>query len=283
LHLLKAFRPLQWIKNGLIFIPCLFALQVSEFHNVAIDLIIVALSFCYMSSGIYLFNDLADRKSDAIHPIKKYRAIASGKVNPKLASLACFILLIGGIVLVGSVDPVLLIPSGIYITINCGYSLGLKTIVVLDLFSVTSGYVIRTVVGAMAINAEPSPWLYTTTGAAALFIVVGKRYAEMRLTDEHRRRAVLERYSFNLVTQLLTISAASALLSYTLYTVEKEMLLTLPSVAFGLFRYLYLLNTSKSAESPERLIIQDIPLILSVISWMIISAFILGEWYPQMM
>ena len=283
MYLLKAFRPLQWIKNGLIFIPCVFALQLTEIHNVLLDLIIVALAFCCMSSAIYLFNDLADRKSDARHPIKKNRAIASGKVNPKLASLACFILLLGGVVLVGSVDPVLLIPSGIYIAINCGYSLGLKAIVILDLFSVTSGYVIRTVVGAMAINAEPSPWLYTTTGAAALFIVVGKRYAEMRLTQEHKRRQVLERYSLNLVSQLLTISAASALLSYTLYTVEKEMLLTLPSVAFGLFRYLYLLNTSESAESPERLIIQDIPLILSVISWIIISAFILGEWYPQMM
>lgn len=283
MYLLKAFRPLQWIKNGLIFIPCVFALQLTEIHNVLLDLIIVALAFCCMSSAIYLFNDLTDRKSDARHPIKKNRAIASGKVNPKLASLACFILLLGGVVLVGSVDTVLLIPSGIYIAINCGYSLGLKAIVVLDLFSVTSGYVIRTVVGAMAINAEPSPWLYTTTGAAALFIVVGKRYAEMRLTQEHKRRQVLERYSLNLVSQLLTISAASAILSYTLYTVEKEMLLTLPPVAFGLFRYLYLLNTSESAESPERLIIQDIPLILSVISWIIISAFILGEWYPQMM
>ena len=128
-----------------------------------------------------------------------------------------------------------------------------------------SGYVIRAVSGALAIDVDPSPWLYTTTGAGALFIVLGRRYAEVRLGGDssERQRRVLARYSGPFVSQLLTISATAALLSYTLYTIEADnlpdnnaMLFTLPLVALGLFRYLYLLNNSSEAEAPEQLMVR---------------------------
>ena len=147
----------------------------------------------------------------------------------------------------------------------------------MDVMIVAAGYVIRAVAGAVAIDVTPSPWLYVTTGAAALFIVLGRRYAEVRLAGDGAagQRAVLSSYAGPFIGQILAMSATAALLSYTLYTVEavnlprnNTMLLTIPLVVFGLFRYLYLLNTSQKAESPEELIARDLPLVLSIIGWL---------------
>ena len=149
---------------------------------------------------------------------------------------------------------------------------------------VAGGYVIRAVAGAVAIDVSPSPWLYATTAAAALFIVVGRRYAEVRLAgdDASGQRSVLGKYAGPFISQLLTITATAAWLSYTLYTVEAEnlpqnntMLLTIPLVSFGLFRYLYLLNTSKEAEAPEQLIMRDAPLVLSILGWIVAAVLVL--------
>jgi hypothetical protein len=150
--------------------------------------------------------------------------------------------------------------------------------------AVASGYVIRAVAGAVAINVVPSPWLYATTGAAAMFIVLGRRYAEVRLAGDGmaEQRTVLSKYAGPFIGQLLTISAAAAWLSYTLYVVEADnlpqnntMLLTVPLVTLGLFRYLYLLNTSDEAEAPEQLIIRDLPMVLSVIGWTVVASLVL--------
>lgn len=277
MYLLKACRPLQWIKNGVIFLPCIFAIDhiPRSLYLSLLDLICVSIAFCCMSSAVYLFNDLMDREIDSKHPLKKDRPIASGNLNPKIATIASTILMLGGIIGTAFIQPLLIIPSIIYLTVNIGYSLGIKRIVILDIFSVASGYLIRIVVGAWTIQVEPSEWLYVTTGVAALFIVIGRRYAEVRLTPSHKRREVLKGYTNDLVTQLMIISASAAFLSYTLYTVEKGMILTLPSVAFGLFRYVYLLNTNSRAESPEHLIVHDIPLIAGILSWIFISAIVI--------
>ena len=182
------------------------------------------------------------------------------------------------------VEPLLGVAGGLYSVINIGYSLGLKRVVLLDVFAVTSGYVIRAAAGAIAIDVTPSPWLYATTGAGALFIVIGRRFAEVRLAGDEaeERRTVLKDYSGPFIDQLLLLSAAAAWLSYTLYTVEatnlpenNTMLFTLPFVTFGLFRYLFLLNNSEQAEAPEQLIIQDIPLVLSIICWVAVSTLVL--------
>ncbi len=168
--------------------------------------------------------------------------------------------------------------------INLFYSLGLKKIVLVDVLFVSSGYVIRAAAGAVAIGANPSPWLYAVTAAGALFIVLGRRYAEVRLAggEAARQRSVLSAYAGPLIGQLLGIAATAALVSYTLYTVEAEslpanhtMLLTVPLVTFGLFRYLYLLNSSAEAESPEQLITRDIPLVAAILCWVGVSALVL--------
>ena len=289
--LLKALRPLQWVKNGLVLLPFVFAVDVAwstddlgPVPGLLLKLLLVALAFCALSSAVYLFNDLMDRSGDRRHPVKRSRPVASGKVSVPVAASVMILLAAVGLVVMVLVEPLLGVAGGVYALINVAYSLGLKQVVLLDAFSVTSGYVIRAVAGAVAIDVAPSPWLYATTGAGALFIVLGRRFAEVRLAGDaaEDQRTVLKDYAGPFVNQLLMVSAAAAWLSYTLYTVEANnlpenntMLLTLPLVTFGLFRYLYLLNNSERAEAPEQLIIRDLPLVLSIISWVAVSALVL--------
>ncbi len=284
-------RPLQWVKNGLVFLPFLFAVDIAwsldstgEILSLLGRLAVVFLAFCSLSSGVYVLNDLLDRDADRRHPRKRHRPIASGRVGSVLALLLLTAFTCIGLAAMWYVGMALLLVSVLYLAINVAYCLGGKNLVVLDVFSVASGYVIRAVSGALAIDVDPSPWLYATTGAGALFIVLGRRYAEVRLAGEDAalQRPVLDRYSGPFISQLLTISATAALLSYTLYTIEAEnlpddnsMLFTLPLVALGLFRYLYLLNQSSEAEAPEQLIVRDLPLLVTVAAWLGVSAAVL--------
>ena len=289
--LASALRPLQWIKNGLVFLPFVFAVDIAwstddlgQVQELLLKLVFVALAFCALSSSIYLFNDLMDRSGDRLHPVKRNRPIASGEVSVPVAATVMVVLAAAGLAVMVLVEPLLGLAGGLYSVINIGYSLGLKQVVLLDAFAVTSGYVIRAVAGAVAIDVTPSPWLYVTTGAGALFIVLGRRFAEARLAGDSAegQRSVLKDYSGPFINQLLMLSAAAAWLSYTLYTVEatnlpenNTMLFTLPLVTFGLFRYLFLLNNSKQAEAPEQLIIRDLPLALSIVSWVAVSTLVL--------
>ena len=292
----RSLRPQQWIKNGLVFLPLLFAVGVvwspgdlAQLPDLLITLGVVFLAFCAVSSGVYLINDLSDRASDRNHPLKRRRPIASGAVAVPVALASVVVLIGGGLAALALSDLVLLWIGLVYVGINLAYSLGAKNVVLVDVLAVASGYVIRVALGALAIGVVPSPWLYATTAAGALFIVLGRRYAEVRLAGGETlpqgatpQRPVLSSYSGPFIGQLLTISATAAWLSYTLYTVEAPnlpengaMLLTVPLVTVGLFRYLYLLNTSEDAESPEHLIIKDLPMILSIVTWIAGSAAVL--------
>ena len=289
--LLKSLRPQQWIKNGLVFLPFMFAIRqawslddLDPVPGLIGRLLVVFAAFCALSGAVYLFNNLADRKADQQHPVKRHRPIASGIVGVPLAVSVMVVLIVAGLVGTFLVDRVLGGIGALYLAINIVYSLGVKRVVLIDVLVVATGYVIRAVAGAVAIDVTPSPWLYATTAAGALFIVLGRRYAEVRLAGDGAadQRSVLSKYAGPFIGQLLIISAASAWLSYTLYTVEADnlpqnntMLLTLPVVTFGLFRYLYLLNTSEDAEAPEQLIARDLPLVLSIVSWVVIVALVL--------
>ena len=287
----KALRPFQWIKNTLVFLPLLFAVRVvwspqdlAPLPDLLVNLGLAFLGFCAVSSAVYLVNDVSDRDADRNHPIKRSRPLASGAVSVP-AAIAIALLFAGlGLVALAAINLVVLWIALAYLGINLAYSLGAKHVALVDVFLVSAGYVIRVVVGAVAIGALPSPWLYATTAAGALFIVLGRRYAEVRLAggEASAQRPVLALYSGPLIGQLLTISATAAWLSYTLYTVEaanlpanNTMLLTVPLVTLGLFRYLYLLNTDAHAETPERLISRDPPMVFAIFSWMVASSIIL--------
>ena len=291
MSLLKALRPMQWVKNFLVFLPFVFAVGIAwstddlePVPELLFKLVLVTLAFCALSSAIYLLNDMMDRSEDRLHPVKRNRPIASGRVSVPVAAAVMVLLAVAGLVVMILVEPLLGVAGGLYSVINIGYSFGLKQVVLLDAFAVTSGYVIRAAAGAVTIDVTPSPWLYVTAGAGALFIVLGRRFAEVRLAEgkAEEQRTVLKDYSGPFINQLLMLSAAAAWLSYTLYTVEatnlpdnNTMLFTLPLVTFGLFRYLFLLNNSEHAEAPEQLIIQDLPLVSSIVCWIAVSTLVL--------
>ena len=289
--LLRSLRPHQWIKNGLVFLPFMFAIRqvwslddLDPVPGLIGRLFVVFAAFCALSGAVYLFNDLADRKADQQHPVKRQRPLASGMISLSWAVGIMVILVGAGLAGTFLVDWVLGGIGALYLAINIAYSLGVKRLVLIDVLVVASGYVIRAVAGAVAIDVTPSPWLYVTTAAGALFIVLGRRYAEVRLAGDGAadQRSVLSKYAGPFIGHLLTMSATSAWISYTLYTVEAEnlpqnntMLLTLPLVTLGLFRYLYLLNTNKEAEAPEQLIARDLPLVLSIAGWVTVVALVL--------
>ena len=289
--LLKALRPRQWVKNLLVFLPLLFAVDLvwsaddltTLLPHLGRLLALVA-AFCAAASAVYLLNDLADREADRQHPIKRLRPIASGAVPAWLALVGTLALALVGLVVMYFLGWPLVLAGSIYLAINVAYSAGLKRVALVDVMLVASGYVLRAVAGALAVGAAPSPWLYAVTAAGALFIVVGRRYAEARLAgnEPSEQRGTLQHYAAPLGGQLLTLAATAALVSYTLYTVEGEnlpannaMLLTVPLVIFGLFRYLYLLNNSQDAESPELLMMRDVPLLVSIVVWLAVSAGVL--------
>ena len=291
LAVIQSLRIRQWVKNGLVFLPFLFAVNqvwapddLSAAPQALLHLARVFLGFCALSSAVYLLNDLADREEDRRHPTKRHRAIASGQLPVPGAVVLLLMMVAVGLVLMGLNRPLLVGMGLLYLAINLTYSLGAKRLVLVDVMLVASGYVIRAAAGALAINVSPSPWLYAVTAAGALFIVLGRRYAEVRLAgdDMAAQRPVLLAYRGQLIGQLMGIAATAALVSYTLYTVEasglpdnNSMLLTAPLVTLGLFRYLYLLNTSEEAEYPERLIVRDLPLVVSILCWIAVSTLVL--------
>ena len=291
LALLKALRPRQWVKNALVYLPFIFAIDLAwspeDLNAVAGILLRVteaALAFCALSGGVYLLNDLMDLPNDRKHPVKRFRPLAAGQVKPTAAVLAMASLLIVGAGALFRLSPLLGGIGALYIILNLLYSLGAKRIVIVDVLLVASGYVIRAVAGAIVIGVLPSPWLYTTTGAAALFIVLGKRFSEVRLAGDsaEAQRAVLRHYPPPFIAQLTVATAAITLVAYALYAVEAAnlpdnhtMLLTIPLVVFGVFRFLYLLHTSSEAEYPELLIVRDGPMLLSVIAWVAVSSAVL--------
>ena len=289
--LLKALRPRQWVKNLLVFLPLLFAVDLvwsaddltTLLPHLGRLLALVA-AFCAAASAVYLLNDLADREADRQHPVKRRRPIASGEVPAWLALAGTLALALVSLVVMYFLGWPLVLVGIIYLAVNVGYSAGLKRVALVDVMLVASGYVLRAVAGAVAVGAAPSPWLYAVTAAGALFIVLGRRYAEARLAGDEpsEQRGTLQHYAPPLGGQLLTLAATAALVSYTLYTVEGEnlpannaMLLTAPLVIFGLFRYLYLLNNSQDAESPELLMMRDAPLLVSIVVWLAVSAGVL--------
>ena len=289
--LLKALRPRQWVKNLLVFLPLLFAVDLvwsaddltTLLPHLGRLLALVA-AFCAAASAVYLLNDLADREADRQHPVKRRRPIASGAVPAWLALVGTLALALVGLVVMYFLGWPLVLAGSIYLGINVAYSAGLKRVALVDVMLVASGYVLRAVAGALAVGAAPSPWLYAVTAAGALFIVVGRRYAEARLAGDEpsEQRGTLQHYAPPLGGQLLTLAATAALVSYALYTVGGEnlpannaMLLTVPLVIFGLFRYLYLLNNSQDAESPELLMMRDVPLLVSIVAWLAVSAGVL--------
>ena len=274
LTILRAFRPLQWSKNAIIFAALVFDQKLFDTAALATSLAAVVM-FCALSSGVYLVNDLRDAAADRRHPVKRFRPIASGALAPKLALLTAAVLITGGLMLGWLIRPGLgLIGIG-YVALMIVYSLGLKKMVILDVLAIATGFVLRAVAGAVAIAVTISPWLLVCTMLLALLLGFGKRRSELvALPDAVGHRANLESYSPPLLDQLIGVVSSATVMAYAFYTFDAAavpqnhaMMLTIPFVVYAIFRYLFLLHHGDRAGTPEALLFTDRPLLLTIAAW----------------
>ncbi len=289
--LLLATRPKQWTKNLMVYFALFFTVNeawVIGEPGVALSLVgKTTLAFCLFSalSGVtYLVNDLLDIEKDRQHPKKRLRPIPSGQLPIPVAWTAAAGLATLSLVLSFVLEPRFGLVAATYLMTMMAYSLVLKRVILLDVFAISAGFVLRAVAGAAVLAVPISPWLYTCTGLGALLIALAKRRSELSLAGERagRQRDTLERYTTALLDQFIAIVAPSTLLAYTLYTFtapnlpeNHAMMLTIPFVVYGLFRYLYLVHVKDLGENPEDILITDVPLIASILLWLATAAAIL--------
>lgn len=283
--LIRSMRPRQWVKNLFVFGALVFDRRLDEPQA----LFATAAGFvllCAVSSSVYLLNDLADLEADRAHPVKRNRPLAAGQLPESLGWIASAVLVAASLLAGFSLNAVFgAILSG-YLVMNLLYSYWLKHIPIIDVFVLAAGFVLRVGAGVALISPVErfSPWLYVCTTLLALFIGFGKRRAELSLlrdsANSHRR--VLEGYSMALLDELLVIASASTIMAYSLYTFSAEnlpenhlMMLTIPFVMYGLFRYLHLIHVEGKGGAPEEMVLRDRPLQATVILWGLASAAVL--------
>ncbi len=273
--LLITMRPKQWIKNLFIFTALVFAEKLFELQLLARTITAFVL-FCIISSCVYLINDLADMEKDRRHPIKSKRPLASGQLKPSVAIAATMVLTVAS--LIGSFSLSLLfgLIALAYLLLMIAYSFALKDIVILDVLTLALGFVLRAVAGAVAIAVPISPWLYVCTTLLALFLGFGKRRHELILLEEgaDEHRAILREYTLRLLDEMIAIVTSAAVMAYSLYTFSApnlppnhSMMLTIPFVLYGIFRYLYLIHIKNKGGSPEEILLEDLPLLIDIVLW----------------
>jgi 4-hydroxybenzoate polyprenyltransferase len=276
--LIQAMRPLQWAKNVVIFAALVFDRQVGlnnfpPMLRTALGFII----FCLLSGVIYLINDLADVEVDRAHPTKRFRPIASGRLSIPVAQVASAVLLVILFPCAYLLSPGFAAVALAFLLLNLLYSRWLKHVLLLDVFCIALGFVLRVAAGVTLIQvARFSPWLYVVTTLGSLYIGFGKRRAELSLLAENANvhRKVLGGYTLPLLDQYITIIAATTIVAYSLYTFSAPnlptnhvMMLTIPIFLYGIFRYLYLIQIKGCGGAPEEVLISDRPFQVSVVLW----------------
>ena len=275
-HLLKTMRLRQWTKNGFVFFALIFDKQLF-LREPFLKTLGGFFLFCLISSSVYLFNDIVDIEADRKHPEKKHRPLASGKLPVSVAMTAAFILALVSLILGYLLEPSFAVIIALYFVINLLYSQWLKHLPILDVMIISSGFVLRVGAGVTLITVERfSPWLYMITVLFSLYIGLGKRRAEMNLLAQGAvaHRKVLDGYTIPLLDQYITIVSGMTIVAYSLYTFSAPnlpenhtMMLTIPFVVYGIFRYLQLIHTGHAAGSPDEVALKDRPLQATVVLW----------------
>lgn len=267
--LLKTMRPRQWPKNAFVFVALFFDAKVLDPVYLARTLAAFVL-LCLMSSAVYLMNDLSDIEADRQHPTKRLRPLPAGQLNPTVAAIAAVLFAVGSLIagyfLAWEFALILLA----YLLSQVAYTYWLKNVVLFDVLIVTLGFVLRIAAGVVVIDVERfSPWLYLFGGFLALFLVLGKRRHELVLLgdDASKHRKILQEYNLDLIDRMLGLVTTSALVFYSLYTFLAEglpqnhtMMLTIPFLMYGIFRYLYLIHVRHEGGAPEEIALRDRPL-----------------------
>jgi 4-hydroxybenzoate polyprenyltransferase len=282
--LFKSMRPKQWLKNGFIFAGLAFDQQLFNLQPFLCTTVGFLL-LCFGASAVYLINDVADLERDRKHPVKRLRPIPAGELSVTTALIAAAIFFVGALAIGFTLNRAFGLILLTYLVINLFYSFQLKHIPILDVLIIAAGFVLRVGAGVALITVERfSPWLYMCTTLLALFIGFGKRRAELVLLAEeaNEHRKVLDGYTLPFLDQLIVIVSSATIMAYSLYTFFAEnlpenhlMMLTIPFVIYGIFRYLYLINVEGAGGAPEELVLTDLPLMAAVILWAVSAVGVL--------
>lgn len=281
----NSMRPSQWIKNLFVFAPLIFAQKFFDFFLI-LKTVGAFLLFCILSSAIYILNDLLDIEEDKNHPRKSKRPIALGKISKNQAISIFIALSVVSLSLAFWLNKYFFIAALTYFILQLAYSIKLKRIVIVDVFIIAAGFVIRIVAGGLVIEVPISSWLLICTMLLALFLAMGKRRHELVILENmaSNHRSSLKEYSSYLLDQMIAVVTASTLIAYCLYTISaetvekfetKNLIFTVPFVLYGIFRYLYLIHHKEKGGSPESLIIKDKPLLIDILLWIGTILFIL--------
>ncbi|MCA9527761.1 MAG: decaprenyl-phosphate phosphoribosyltransferase [Myxococcales bacterium] len=267
MHHLRALRPHQWVKNVFVFAALIFSRSLTD-PDLVLRALLAFAAFSLVASAIYLINDVADYARDRLHPKKQKRPIAAGKVKRGTAIGMAAVLMPAGLALAFSLS----IPAGVTVAVygvmNLSYSLRLKHVVLLDVFIIALGFLLRVTVGAFAIDVGISPWLLICTFFIALFLAFCKRRHELESLGEDAaaHRGILARYSTPFIDKMIGALASMTVMSYALYTIDPRVIarlgtdglvLTVPLVLFGVFRYLYLVHIEQKGGSPTEIVLTD--------------------------
>lgn len=284
-YIIASVRIQQWIKNFFIFAPLIFSGHLFKVH----DLLLTVAGFfvlSFASSAIYLFNDVVDMEKDKLHPEKSHRPIPSGKLKPSIAMFTFLVFAILSLIAAYIINPYFGLIVFIYMAMNILYSFWLKQLVILDVMTISVGFVLRVIAGAIIINVPTSEWLIICTMLLSLFLGFSKRRSELVLLENlaNTHRSVLTHYSSHFLDQMIGIVTASTVMSYALYTISEETILkfgtknliyTVPFVLYGIFRYLYLVHKKQEGGNPTQAVLTDIPIIVNVLLWVLASSVII--------
>ena len=289
--LLASLRPKQWTKNALVFAGYLFTIEQNHTPGTLPRVLMAFGLFCAVSGAGYILNDVLDVECDRKHPRKAKRPIASGALPVGVATVFGVVLAVAALFASFALDLYFGILVAAYALLTVAYSVVLKHIVIVDLLAITAGFVIRAVAGAMVVQAidpvthvahrvEVSSWLLVCTTLLALFLGLAKRRSELIALEDNGtdHRKTLGDYTAAMLDQMLTIAAAASLMAYFLYTFtpgsktgmhHPNMMITIPFVIYGLFRYLYLIHAKNAGGSPEQLLVEDKPLLVNILLYVV--------------
>ncbi len=277
--LVKSMRPHQWVKNGFVLAPLVFSQNLTSQEHV-LEALAAALMFCLGSGAVYIINDLVDREGDRAHPVKRNRPIASGALPVSAARVAAIVLLVGSVTAASLLAPLFGAILATYATMNLAYSLQLKHVAFVDAGIIATGFLLRVLGGALAIDVPISIWLVVCTFLLSLYLALGKRKHELlTLGTEAKTRKVLDNYDLEHVKVIMGAAAGATATSYAAYTwdtatrtqFQTDLLpLTIPFIAYGLVRF-YLLTHREDYGSPTELMIKDVPFIANIVLWGVIT------------
>ena len=281
--LVEAMRPKQWTKNAVVFAAFVFGGRLLDVRNMVVVAVAAGL-FCLTSSTVYLFNDLLDADADRHHPLKRKRPIASGRLSPAMARVAIVVLILIVFPAAALINPLFAAVLLAYMSLMLAYTFRLKHLVIVDVFVIAAGFVLRAAAGAVVIGVPISPWLYVCTVLLSLFMGFAKRRHELVMLDDNAaaHRKILDDYSPELLDELIAVVSAATIMAYSLYTfsapnlpANHAMMLTIPFVVYGLFRYLFLVHRKNGGGAPEQVLLDDLPLLGSLVLWGLVAAGIL--------